>query len=101
MSNTSLNRSAKLIEEAVVEHQAGQLANAEALYRAALRLNPRNAFCSYSLGVLCNRSGRYDEALGFLKRAIQLDPSPPHYWLSYGQAYLSLGDKNNAITVYR
>jgi tetratricopeptide (TPR) repeat protein len=101
MSNTSLNRSSKLIEEAVLEHQAGQLSKAEVLYRAALQLNPRNAFCNYSLGVLCNRSGRYDEALIFLKQAIEIDPSLPHYWLSYGQAYLSLGEKNNAITVYR
>ncbi len=54
--------------------QAGQLAEAERLYRSAVGAEPQNADAWCILGVICGRQGRLDDAADCQRRAIRLRP---------------------------
>jgi Tfp pilus assembly protein PilF len=54
--------------------RAGDNARALALYREAVRIEPRYAVSQYNLGLALIGSGRKDEALEHLAAAAQLDP---------------------------
>ena len=61
----------------------GDVDEAEALFREALRYNPRFPQAHYQLGVLLEHRGRMDEASVELLKAAELDPdyADPHYAL--------------------
>lgn len=48
---------------AVMHHQAGQLAKAEACYRQVLKAQPNHADVVHLLGVIALQVGRYDVAV--------------------------------------
>ena len=54
--------------------QAGQLAEAERLYRSAADAKPLNANVWCILGVICGRQGKLDDAADCQRRAIRLRP---------------------------
>jgi tetratricopeptide (TPR) repeat protein len=55
----------------------GDLKNAEVHYRKALALNPQDAYYYAALGHVLRRDNdlRTDEAIGYLEKALKLDPS--------------------------
>jgi tetratricopeptide (TPR) repeat protein len=53
--------------------ESGELAEATALYEAALRSDPEYAIACLNLGVAYKRSGRIDEGVRLLRRAQQLE----------------------------
>lgn len=55
-------------------HQAGRLADAEAAYRDALRLDPRTAEPHNNLAGLCLAQGRAAEAEAHYRQALALEP---------------------------
>lgn len=68
-------------------HQQHKLADAEAAYRTALRLNPAHAACLHQLGALLiqqHGTKQYKEALQLVQAAIQLAPSNARYRHSLG-----------------
>ena len=62
------------LEKALRHHTAGELPQAEAIYRAVIEQDPNDPDALHLLGALLAQSGRVDEALTFLDRAIQADP---------------------------
>src|SRR6202163_3612238 len=65
----------KIIKEhtrhAMALHQAGRLDEAEALYKHALRANPRKFEALHFLGVLEAQRGRYEEADRLISRSLK------------------------------
>ena len=51
-----------------------QFVEAEKRYRAAIAVEPSNAFAHHALGFFLMATGRTDEAIAELQRAVQLDP---------------------------
>jgi predicted O-linked N-acetylglucosamine transferase (SPINDLY family) len=74
-----------LLQKATAHHQAGQLPQAEALYRQILQLSPSHPVALHLLGVIACQSGQYAAALELIDRAIQANPK-------YAEAYCSRGD---------
>ncbi|MEE8202501.1 MAG: tetratricopeptide repeat protein [Alphaproteobacteria bacterium] len=68
---------AEKLVSAVRLHQAGALAEAEALYREVLAAEPRQADVLNQLGVVVHQTGRDDDALDLIDRAIAIDGSNP------------------------
>ena len=60
---------------AIPHHRAGNLAQAEQLYRHLLAADPQHPDAWHLLGVIEHQSGRHDVALGFIERAIGLRPN--------------------------
>ncbi len=58
-------------------HQAGQLSEAEALYRQVLAREPNHAPTFHMLGMLAVQVGRADMAIGLFRTAIARTPNPP------------------------
>ena len=62
-------------ERAVRHHQAGEVEDAERLYRALIAAAPDSAAAHCNLGSLLRTSGRMAEAAAALDRAIALEPT--------------------------
>ena len=68
------NKLFEALGQAVAFHQAGELGEAERLYRAVLRSEPRQFDALHLLGLLEAGRGRNDEALRLLDRALAINP---------------------------
>jgi len=68
----------------------------------AIALNANGAEAYAFLGNLFNLTGKPEEGIKFIKKAIRLNPIPPaHYLLFLGYAYHLLGRYEDAIDVYK
>lgn len=91
----------KAIELSLKHHGAGELPEAESLYRQILKLAPRHAQSWYLLGVIAGQCGKFEEAVKCMTRAIELEPAPAHYHYNLGVAYGDLKRFKEAIACYR
>ncbi len=86
---------------AVQRHQAGQLAEAESLYRQVLA-GDRNHFGSlHHLGIIALQRGQPQAAIEPIGRAIAIDGRNPECRYNIGFAFQSLGRLNEAVNHYR
>lgn len=89
-----------ILQQAVQVHRAGDLANAERLYRAVLEQDPAQVHALQYLGVIAMQSGRFDEAVRMIGQAVELAPDDPHMRANLGNALLQLGDTGTAVEHY-
>jgi tetratricopeptide (TPR) repeat protein len=89
------------VMRAIIKRKLGLLAEAEALCRQALTLNPAFARAHHQLGAILECQGKRDQALSSYKKAIQLQPdfAEAHYFLA--NALRGTGAVHEAISVYR
>lgn len=83
------------------ELELGDLVAAEHNLRRCLDLNPNFARASELLGVICERSGRPDEALSHFETAARLDPRNDRAILGLGRMYLGFARHDAAEPVFR
>lgn len=76
--------------------EAGDLAAAEAHYRAALAVDDRNLLATMNLGTLAARRGDLAVALPLLERAAALEPGSDDARANLGAARLAAGDRAGA-----
>jgi tetratricopeptide (TPR) repeat protein len=81
--------------------QAGQLHEAETLYRAILVEAPDHPGSHHLLGLVEHQLGRHDAALVSIQRAIALNDDEPNYHNNLGTVYRSLGRLDEAVACYR
>ena len=86
---------------ALQHHRAGRLADAEALYRQILAVQPNHAGALQFLGVIAHRVGRHDVAVGWIRQSIATDPANPVAHYNLGEACCALGRLDEAIAAYR
>lgn len=106
---------AETMQLALMHHRAGQLAQAEEIYRQILAGEPTHAPTLHLIGVLAFQTGRGDTAIDFLQKAIASDPCQAVYHHGLGEAYRELGqldlakncfeqalrlDRNSAVAHY-
>ncbi len=71
---------------------SGDFAGAETTLRDILKESPNNPIALNNLGYfLLERNERFEEALGLIKQAVDIDPTNPSYLDSLGWAYFKLG----------
>jgi protein O-GlcNAc transferase len=85
---------------AVQHHQGGSLGEAELLCRQILAVEPGHADAHDMLGVMAYQLGRFDHAVEFLSRAIELNPHTAIYHLHRGLAYEAVGLTDQAAAAY-
>ncbi|HTP96634.1 MAG TPA: tetratricopeptide repeat protein [Burkholderiales bacterium] len=73
------------LEAGFAHHQAGRLAEAEAIYRSVLAALPEHPVALHLLGLLLDQRGQGDAALELIRKAVQHDPE-------YAPAYYDLGN---------
>ncbi|MFT4075417.1 MAG: tetratricopeptide repeat protein [Asticcacaulis sp.] len=66
------------------------------LIRLALKSNPKSGAIIDSLGWGYYKKGQYDEALGFIEQAVQMEPADPEINEHLGDVYKALGRSTEA-----
>jgi predicted O-linked N-acetylglucosamine transferase (SPINDLY family) len=87
------------IQQAVAHHQAGQLQEAEHLYRTILAMQPRHPDANHNLGVLAIQMQQPAASLSHFKTALDVNPKSERYWLSYIDALIQAGEIPSARQV--
>ena len=87
------------LQQAVVHHKAGQLQDAERLYRAILHAKPSHPDANHNLGVLAAQVKQPDAGLPHFKAALEANPNNGQYWLSYIDVLMQTGQSDTARQV--
>jgi len=88
-------------ELALQHHQAGRLADAEALYRQVLDIQPNHVGALQLLGVVTHQTGNDDLAVKWIRQAIALRPDYAEAHNNLGLALASQGKPDEAVAAYR
>ncbi|HEX8525176.1 MAG TPA: tetratricopeptide repeat protein [Tepidisphaeraceae bacterium] len=81
-------------------HQAGQLADAEALYREVLHASADDRTAMHLLGLVLFQTGRGDEARGLLEKSVAGRQTPPEFFFNAAVVLDQLGETGRAATLY-
>ena len=87
-------------QKALDFHAAGQLAEAETLYREILKAEPRHFHALHLLGVAAGQRGQAQEAVDLITRAIEIDPSDAAAHSNRGNALRDLKRYDEALASY-
>ena len=90
-----------LIQKGIQVHQAGQLPEAEAIYRQILDIEPDHADANHLLGVIADQVGRHEIAVQLISKAIKKNPIDAAYHCNLGNALHELGRLDEAVASYR
>ncbi len=86
---------------AVQCHQAGDLVNAEVLYRKVLSLHKHHANALHNLGLIRLTQDDIKGALDLLEASVQEKPREPVFQFNLGLARYKAGDADGSIAAYR
>jgi SAM-dependent methyltransferase/Tfp pilus assembly protein PilF len=90
-----------LFELAFRRHQAGQLREAEELYRSILDADPRQLDALYFSGMIALQDGRPEAALALIGQAIAANDTIASYHAGIAETYRTLGQNAEAIAHFR
>ncbi len=88
------------VDLAIQYHQAGQLADAESIYRRVLQVDPRHADALHYLGVISHQQEDAETAVELISKAIQSAPDNASYHSNLGEALRALGRFDEATAAY-
>jgi protein O-GlcNAc transferase len=88
------------LEVAMSYHREGRLAEAEAIYRQILSADANDADVLHLLGMIAKQTGRADDAIDLIGRAIVLDPEYAEAHFNLGIALVERGQFDRAISSY-
>ncbi len=83
------------------QHCAGQLDEAESIYRQIAAALPDHFDAVHLLGALCYQRNRLEEARELLERAMRLDPAAAEPYYHFGCVLQAQNRFSEAITYYR
>jgi len=99
-ATTATGAAAGMFAAAVRQHGAGQLAEAEILYRRVLSAQPDHADAAFNLGVALRALGKIEEAIAAYAQALRIKPDYPEAHFNLGNALMAAGKTSDAIIAY-
>ena len=78
------------LQKGIEAHKAGQVQEADRLYTAILKAQPKHPDANHNMGVLAVGVDKVQEALPFFKTALEANPSTAQFWFSYIDALIKL-----------
>lgn len=87
------------LKKGVEAHQAGQIQEADKLYTAILKAQPKHPDANHNMGILGIQVGQPDQALSFFKIAVEAKPNIEQYWISYISNLVALNRTHEADKV--
>jgi superkiller protein 3 len=79
----------------------GELAAAEAEYRAAIEADPTHLWSLHNLSMLLAQAGRVDEAVDFARREVAVTPDSAAALNNLGNALRGAGRDGEAVAAFR
>jgi tetratricopeptide (TPR) repeat protein len=89
-----------MLETALGHHQAGRLAEAEAIYRQILAADPAHADSLHLLGMIEHERGRHDIAVSMIRAAIAIHRNEAAYHSNLGAIYQTQGKLEEAAACF-
>jgi tetratricopeptide (TPR) repeat protein len=89
------------IEHALNLHRAGNLPEAEGIYRQILAVEPDQPDALHWLGAIANQTDHAADGLRLLQRAVSLKPDDALIHMDLGDAYRRLNQPEESIGCYR
>jgi len=89
------------LDLALQHHQAGQLAEAESIYRQILAVDPNQAEALHYLGIVAHQVGRHEEALELIGKALEVRPGWAEALCNLGEALRKLGKLQAAVANFQ
>ena len=89
------------LSTAIGHHQAGRVAEAEAIYRQVMAAEPDHPDALHLLGMLAHQAGRHEDALDLIGRAIERAPASAAFHNNLGEVCRVLGRLEEAMSHYR
>ncbi len=83
------------------QHRAGNLRQAEQIYRTILQSQPRQADALHLLGLAIYQRGRPKEACKYLRQALRLQPAAAELHYNLGSVLQALGQHDEARACFR
>ena len=71
------------LQKGIEAHKAGQVQDADHLYTAVLKAQPKQPDANHNMGVLAVGVGKVEQALPFFKTALEANSSIAQFWFSY------------------
>lgn len=90
----------RLMQDAMLLHQAGNLADAARIYSDILRSDPRHLDALYRLGYIHLQNGRHADAEHLFGLAIKANPQVPEFFYARGAALKPLGRREEALAAF-
>ena len=87
------------LQQGIEAHKAGQVQEADRLYTAILKAQPKHPDANHNMGVLAVGVGKIEHALPFFKTALEANPAKAQFWLSNIDALINLGKLAEAKAV--
>jgi protein O-GlcNAc transferase len=87
----------RLFQQAIGSHREGRLPSAEKIYRDLLAKAPQHFDLLHMLGVVCWQQGRGQEGLGYLDRALAIQPQSAPACSNRGNILRDLGRFDEAL----
>ena len=92
---------ADLLKAAVHQHEAGELAAAELLYREVLARDPAHPDALHLLGLIAHAAGDFTSAMVGIRRALALRPGEAVFHYNLANVLRDAGQLDDAIASYR
>jgi tetratricopeptide (TPR) repeat protein len=90
-----------MFAEAVNQHRAGHNAEADALYRAVVAVQPIHSEAHYNLGLLMQTQNRLADAMTAYRNAIMIRPDYPDAHCNLGTVLQELRKFDEAVVAYQ
>jgi Tfp pilus assembly protein PilF len=92
---------ADVLTLAIQNHQSGNLAGAESLYRQILASKHDHVDALHLLGILMHQTGRHETGIGLIRKASAIQPRAVRIHLDLGLIFKDLGKPEEAISCFR
>ena len=92
---------ADALKQGLAHHNAGRLAEAEALYRRILAANPDHADANHLLGVIAHQRGDHRGGIALIEKALTRKPGAAVFHRNLGTALLASGEAARAAAAHR
>ena len=92
---------AQWLDQALLAHQQGRLADAIRHYQQVLAHHPRHPGALTNLASIHTRQGNHAEALAFYQKALQFGKATPELWFNYGNLQQKMGMIDEAIASFQ
>ncbi len=92
---------AQALAQAVQQHQAGQLQQAEQIYRTILQADPQQVDALHLLGVLAYQLGQHEQASAYIRQALRLKPDLAEAHLNLATVLQAQGQLEKARACYQ
>ena len=71
------------LQQGIAAQNAGRLQEAEGVYKAILRIQPKHPDANHNLGLIAVSVNQIEAALPLFKAAIDVNPMIEKFWISY------------------